>query len=62
MKSRKTGTLRVAGGLLVLVMITSCFVGSTFAKYTVGGTGSDTARVAKFGVEVSVSGEAFKTR
>ena len=62
MKSRKTGTLHVAGGLLVLVMITSCFVGSTFAKYTVGGTGSDTARVAKFGVEVSVSGEAFKTR
>ena len=59
MKNRKTGTLRIAGGLLVLVMITSCFVGGTFAKYTVGGTGKDTARVAKFGVTITAEGTMF---
>lgn len=59
MKNRKTGTLRIAGGLLALVMITSCFVGGTFAKYTVGGKGTDTARVAKFGVTVTANGATF---
>lgn len=61
MKHRKNGTLRIAGGLLVLVMVTSCFVGGTFAKYTTAADAEESARVAKFGVEVSISGEAFET-
>ena len=61
MKNRKNSTLRIAGGLLALVMVTSCFVGSTLAKYTTSADATESARVAKFGVEVSISGGAFKT-
>lgn len=49
--------MRVAGLLLALVLVTSCFVGGTFAKYVTSGGGSDTARVAKFGVVVTGSGD-----
>ena len=51
----------VSGVLLVLTLITSCFVGGTFAKYVSEGEGDDTARVAKWGVEVEVKGDGFKT-
>lgn len=53
--------MRVSGVLLVLTLITSCFVGGTFAKYVSEGEGDDTARVAKWGVEVKVKGDGFKT-
>ena len=51
--------MRVAGLLLALVLVTSCFVGGTFAKYVTSGTGSDSARVAKFGVTVTANGSTF---
>lgn len=60
MKTKKTGkTMRVAGLLLALVLVTSCFVGGTFAKYVTSGTGTDSARVAKFGVEITANGTMF---
>lgn len=59
MTKKKNVLMRSAGLLLVLVLVTSCFVGSTFAKYTVGGRGDDTARVAKFGVTVTANGSTF---
>lgn len=59
MTKKKNVLMRSAGLLLVLVLVTSCFVGSTFAKYTVGGTGKDTARVAKFGVTITAEGTMF---
>lgn len=59
MTKKKNVLMRSAGLLLVLVLVTSCFVGSTFAKYTVGGNGSDSARVAKFGVNVTANGTMF---
>lgn len=46
---KKTKLMRAALLLLVLTLITSCFVGGTFAKYTTSATSSDTARVAKWG-------------
>lgn len=46
---KKTKLMRAALLLLVLTLITSCFVGGTFAKYTTSAKGSDTARVAKWG-------------
>ena len=58
---KKNKTMRLAGALLVLTLITSCFVGGTFAKYVTSTTGTDTARVAKFGVEVSSESTAFNT-
>ena len=59
MASRKNHTLKLAGILLALVLVTSCFVGGTFAKYVTKGTGSDSARVAKFGVTVAANGSTF---
>lgn len=51
--------MRASGILLVLTLITSCFVGGTFAKYVTTGEGKDSARVAKWGVEVEVTGDGF---
>ena len=49
----KNKTMRVAALLLALTLMTSCFVGGTFAKYTTAGESLDSARVAKWGVVVT---------
>lgn len=50
---KKNSTMRLAVLLLALTLITSCFVGGTFAKYTAGATITDTsAQVAKWSFEV----------
>lgn len=49
---RNSKVMRIAVVLVALVLATSCFVGSTFAKYVTKGEASDSARVAKFGVEI----------
>lgn len=49
-------TMRAAVLLLALVLITSCFVGGTFAKYVTSGDAADLARVAKWGVTVTAHG------
>ena len=53
--------MRLAAVLLVLTLISSCFVGGTFAKYVSEGKGEDSARVAKWGVKVELAGDGFKT-
>lgn len=53
--------MKASAFLLVSTMATSCFVGSTFAKYVSEGEGEDSARVAKWGVKVEVTGDGFKT-
>lgn len=58
---RNNKLMRASGILLVLTLITSCFVGGTFAKYVTEGEGKDSARVAKWGVEVEVTGDGFRT-
>lgn len=50
---KKSKTMRLASGLLVLTLLSTCMVAGTFAKYTSEGSGTDTARVAKFGVTVN---------
>lgn len=54
-------TMRAAVLLLALVLITSCFVGGTFAKYVTSGDAADHARVAKWGVTVTAheTGDVF---
>ena len=54
----KSKYLRLASVLLVLCMITTCGVSKTFAKYTESAEASDSARVAKWGVSVSVEGDS----
>lgn len=48
---KKTKFMRAALLLLVLTLITSCFVGGTFAKYTTSVEGTDKARVAYWGFD-----------
>ncbi|MBQ8496668.1 MAG: hypothetical protein IJ489_04335 [Clostridia bacterium] len=43
---------RIVGLLLVFVLVTSCFVGGTFAKYASTAYGSDVATIAKWSIEV----------
>ena len=56
MTSKKNWTMRAAVLMLALVLITSCFVGGTFAKYVTSGDAADHARVAKWGVTVDAHG------
>ena len=56
---KKTKLMRAALLLLVLTLITSCFVGGTFAKYVTDGKSTDSARVAKWGVTVTATGDTF---
>ena len=56
---KKNKMMRMAAVLLVAVVLTTCAISGTFAKYVTSGSGSDSARVAKFGVTVTANGETF---
>ena len=58
---KKFNATKMMALLMALCLITSTFVGSTLAKYTTKAEASDSARVAKFGVVVTATSEAFKT-
>ena len=49
---KKNRTMRVAVLMLALTLLTCCFVGSTFAKYTSNATGNDLGTVAKWSFTV----------
>ena len=57
---KKNKMMRIASALLVAVILTTCAISGTFAKYVTSGNGSDNARVAKFGVTVSGTADTFK--
>ena len=59
MKNNKN--LKVACGLLALVLLTTSVIGTTLARYTTADSASDTARVAKWGIELAVGGTLFGT-
>ena len=50
---RKNKMMRLASALLVAVLLTTCAISGTFAKYTTSVTSDDNARVAKWGFEPS---------
>lgn len=56
---KKNKMMRIAAFLLVAVILTTCAISGTFAKYVTSGNGSDTARVAKWGVNVTGTAETF---
>lgn len=56
---KKNKMMRTASGLLVATLLTASVVSGTFAKYTTEKTGTDSARVAKFGVNITANGETF---
>ena len=57
---KKTTMMRIASTLLVAVLVTTCAIGATFAKYTVADGINDDARVAKWGVVVTARGSLFE--
>lgn len=56
---KKNRVMRVFSLLLALTLISTCAISGTFAKYVTKAEGEDQARVAKWGVLVSVDGGAF---
>ena len=59
---KKNTMMRVASALLVAVLLTTCAISGTFAKYITEKESTDTARVAKFGVDLAVTVDgAFAT-
>lgn len=56
---KKNKTLRIASVLLIAVLLTTCIISGTFAKYVTSGEAEDQARVAKFGVVVDAEGTLF---
>lgn len=60
---RKNKMMRTAAVLLVAVLLTTCAISGTFAKYTSTGSAQDSARVAKWGVTVTCTDlSAFSTQ
>lgn len=55
----KNRMMRLASCLLVLTLLTTCMISGTYAKYVTQDTGTDTARVAKWGVTVTANGTTF---
>lgn len=51
--------MRAASVLLIMVLLTSSVISGTFAKYVTEGKGTDSARVAKFGVTITANGDMF---
>ena len=59
---KKNKMMRIASVLLVAVLLTTCAISGTFAKYVTSKESTDTARVAKFGVDLAVTVDgAFAT-
>ncbi len=50
---KKNIAMRVASLVLMCTIVTSCFVSSTFAKYTSSVSGTDSVTVAKWAIEVN---------
>ena len=58
---KKNKMMRIASVLLIAVLMTTCAISGTFAKYVTDAEGTDSARVAKWGVEITANGETFTT-
>lgn len=58
---KKNVMMRVASVLMVAVLLTTCAISGTFAKYVTSDSAADSARVAKFGVVVTADGSLFDT-
>lgn len=48
---------KVAAIMVILCLVTACVIGTTFAKYVTGDSTGDSAKVAKWGVKISIDGD-----
>lgn len=53
---KKNRMMRLASILLVAVLMTTSVISGTYAKYVTTGSGNDSARVAKWGIALAVTG------
>ena len=53
----KNKFMKIAAFVLMLCLLTTCAISTTFAKYTTQETASDSARVAKWGVRLTINGD-----
>lgn len=58
---KKNYVMRIAAVLLVLVLLSTCVVSGTFAKYVTAGNASDSATIAKWGVKVEANDSTVAT-
>ena len=58
---KKNKALRLASVLMMACLLTTCVISGTFAKYVTSKEGSDTARVAKWGVTITTTGQFVET-
>ena len=56
---KKNMFMRLAMALVLLVLVTTSAVGGTYAKYTTSADKTDTARVAKWGVQLAIAGDSM---
>ena len=56
---KKNKMMRLASVLLIAVMISTSAISGTYAKYVTSGKAHDEARVAKWGVTVTATGDSF---
>lgn len=52
---KKNKMMRLASAMMVLTLMSTSVISGTFAKYVTTNSGSDSARVAKFGVQIDVN-------
>lgn len=54
---KKNIMMRLSALLLVAVLLTTCVISGTFAKYTTTDSATDTAKVAAWGIQLTVDGD-----
>ena len=59
---KKNRMMRLASVLLVAVLMTTCTISGTFAKYVTEDSADDIARVAKWGVKITPNGAVFEQK
>lgn len=56
---KKNVMMRIASFLLIAVLLSTSAISGTYAKYVTSAQGTDSARVAKWGVTVTANGSTF---
>ena len=51
--------MRTASGLMIAALLTTSMISGTFAKYTTADAAQDSARAAKWGVNLGISGSLY---
>lgn len=56
---KKNKRMRTASGLMIAALLTTSMISGTFAKYTTADAAQDSARAAKWGVNLGISGSLY---